>query len=479
MPLPVAAWNPPPEEPPSLDIRLEFEVVDRFLEFLQRGEVAPAELDAWLRLQGNHELLRRGRGDGAVSEEALKTAVRTTVRGEIFPGTGSLGRLDAGPWEVLSAIVESIRGREVQLVESTRRSLAPYLPAGRPMPPMRVYFHLGGSWDGRSSDHVYINLTYFQERGVASLPGLEALLVHELYHRVQASLIGSIDDFSSRNSALFTIMMRIQREGTARHLEYLYLQGRASASALDRTNFDKYREGLRTAAGQAGVLEEIVGRVVDGRRLEAQRLTDLAASRGGPLYAIGHAMAHAIDLQLGAPVLAGTAADGPIAFFDAYSRAVELAAESSILPARFTEQIAALDEGYGDSWLSASRLRRIGLKALVRDDLEAAVEALEQAVRLDGSDAISAYNLACALALEAERREALPWRPSDLERFARAGSKRSALRWLEEALRRGFDDQKLLRVDPDLSSLRDDPRFRAILQGYGIGADRGVAAEVW
>lgn len=467
-----AAQDVPPREPSSLDIRFDFEVVDRFLEFLARGEVGPAELDRWIRLQGNRELVRRGRRDGGVPEEALKTTIRTAVRGEPFPGAGSLGRLDVGPWGVLRDMIASLRSREGDLAESAMQQMAPYLPPGRPLPPMRVFFHLGGSWDGRSSDHVYINLTYFHERGVASQPGLDALLVHELYHLVQASLLGSSDDYSSRFSALFTIMMRIQREGTARHLEFLYLENRFPAGALDRTNYGKYRDGLHDAVRQAEVLEEILDRVEDGRRLEARRLTDIAANKGGPLYAIGHAMARAIDRNLGAAALGRAGAEGPVAFFNAYARAVEQAGESSILPARVAAEIAMLDgSGYGKSWLAATRMRQVGTRALMREEFEQAIESLGEVVRLDPSDAVSAYNLACAHALRAERQGALPWRPTDLDRYVLGGSRRKALRWLDEALRRGLDDVKLITVDPDLSSLRDDPGFGAILQAHGIDND--------
>lgn len=468
-----------PEQTPALDIRFDFEVVDRFLAFQARGEVGPDELDRWIRLQGNRQLLRRGRNGAAVPEEALKTAVRTAVRGESFPGAGGLGRIDVGSWDVLREMTASIRGREDELIENVRRSLAPYLPGGRTLPPMRVFFHLGGSWDGRSADHVYINLTYFQERGLASLPGLDALLVHELYHRVQASLLASIDDYTSRYSALLTLMMRIQREGMARHLEFLYLKKEFPESELDRTNFDKYRNGLNGAPDQSGVLQEILDRIADGRRLEARRLTDLAANRGGPLYAIGHSMANAIDLNLGAAALGRTAADGPIAFFEAYGRAVGVAGQTSILPARFRDWVAELaGEGYRDAWMIAFLKRRIGLSALQRGELDTAVEAFSEAVRLDRSDAVSAYNLACAYALETGRREVLPWRPTELDRYAAACSARAALRWLDEALRRGFDDFRLIGVDRDLSTLRDDPGFRAILESHGVrGLPGGDTAE--
>jgi tetratricopeptide (TPR) repeat protein len=188
-------------------------------------------------------------------------------------------------------------------------------------------------------------------------------------------------------------------------------------------------------------------------------------------------MALTIDRTLGAAALVRTGAEGPIAFFDAYVGAVERAGESSILPARLAAEIAALERaGYDNSWLTATRMRKLGTRALMQEDLEEAISSLGEAVRLDPSDAVSAYNLACAHALQAERQGALPWRPTDLDRYARRGSRRKALRWLDEALRRGFDNFRLIRVDPDLSSLRDDPGFRAILQAHGM--DDGSTDDV-
>ncbi len=169
------------------------------------------------------------------------------------------------------------------------------------------------------------------------------------------------------------------------------------------------------------MLDQILDRVEEGRRLEARRLTDLAANQGGPLYANGRAMARTIDQNLGAAPLA-----------------------------------------------------RAGVRALMRDDLEGAIEALGEAVRFDSSGAVSACHLACVHALQAERQETLPWRPIDFDRHARGGSRRKALRWVDEALWRGFNDFRQVRVDPDLASLHDDPGFQVILQNYGIDSRPGA-----
>jgi hypothetical protein len=48
--------------------------------------------------------------------------------------------------------------------------------------------------------------------------------------------------------------------------------------------------------------------------------------------------------------------------------------------------------------------------------------------------------------------------------LARKGAKEQALDALEEAIKLGFSDQELLRRDANLNSLRDQPRFKALLK---------------
>jgi hypothetical protein len=72
-------------------------------------------------------------------------------------------------------------------------------------------------------------------------------------------------------------------------------------------------------------------------------------------------------------------------------------------------------------------------------DLEGAIEAGEVATRYPGVRASSYYNLACAHALLGHRDEAM-----------------EALALAKLA---GFANRNLMRADPDLESVRDDPRF--------------------
>jgi tetratricopeptide (TPR) repeat protein len=69
----------------------------------------------------------------------------------------------------------------------------------------------------------------------------------------------------------------------------------------------------------------------------------------------------------------------------------------------------------------------------------------ERALAIDPRDAGVRYNVACLYALE--------------------GAAGQALEALEEVVRAGFGNREWIRRDPDLASLRDDPRFQALLSG--------------
>lgn len=69
----------------------------------------------------------------------------------------------------------------------------------------------------------------------------------------------------------------------------------------------------------------------------------------------------------------------------------------------------------------------------------------EQALAIDPEDAGIRYNVACLYALE--------------------GNKDRAFECLEDAFRAGFGNRAWLEKDPDIASLRDDPRFADLMKG--------------
>jgi len=92
-----------------------------------------------------------------------------------------------------------------------------------------------------------------------------------------------------------------------------------------------------------------------------------------------------------------------------------------------------------------ARAYTIGAVALCRlGEREAGLAWAEKAVVIDPNDAGIQYNVACLFALE--------------------GDATRAIKSLESALKAGFAHKDWVEKDPDLDSLREDPRFKALMQ---------------
>jgi len=91
----------------------------------------------------------------------------------------------------------------------------------------------------------------------------------------------------------------------------------------------------------------------------------------------------------------------------------------------------------GDEWY------KVGSRLLRLRDFDRAATALTQAVGHLGYGGASAmYNLACTYSLK--------------------GDRALGLEWLEKSINAGFDNSEKLKDDPDIASLRGEPRFKSI-----------------
>jgi tetratricopeptide (TPR) repeat protein len=114
------------------------------------------------------------------------------------------------------------------------------------------------------------------------------------------------------------------------------------------------------------------------------------------------------------------------------------AAKDWTVAARLWERVVAANPVEGRFW---SRLAEARYAA---KDYRGAIPAFEKAVELGyGLPQNNAYNIACAYAL--------------------AGDRDHALAWLKRALDMAYLDLDSLRTDPDLASVRSDPRFAALV----------------
>jgi Flp pilus assembly protein TadD len=106
----------------------------------------------------------------------------------------------------------------------------------------------------------------------------------------------------------------------------------------------------------------------------------------------------------------------------------------------------------------------LGMEMHGRDRYDEARAAFEKAIELGYKPDSSAYNIACGYALR--------------------GDASNAIRWLDDAVARGYDDVDHLEADSDLDPIRSDARFRGLVrdlrakQGYrGAGRDRVTEAR--
>ena len=90
----------------------------------------------------------------------------------------------------------------------------------------------------------------------------------------------------------------------------------------------------------------------------------------------------------------------------------------------------------GDEWY------QVGSRLLRLRDFDRATSALTQAVEHLSNRGSAMYNLACTYALK--------------------GDRALGLEWLEKSINAGFDSPDKLRDDPDIASLRGEPRFKEI-----------------
>ncbi|MDH3457972.1 MAG: protein kinase [Gemmatimonadota bacterium] len=202
---------------------------------------------------------------------------------------------------------------------------------------------------------------------------------------------------------------------------------------------------LPEAHSSAGLVLLQQGKL-DQARAEFETAMRLDPSLYEPRYFYARACFQRGQTELAAQLFESAAAareDYPARFFAAQSHAAlgrQAEAESSYRRAlEVVKDHLALNP-------DDARALTMGAVAYCRTgDREEGLRWAERAVAVDPEDGGIAYNVACLYALE--------------------GEPDKAIRFLEHALGAGFGNRDWLERDPDLESLRDDPRFQRLLDG--------------
>lgn len=153
--------------------------------------------------------------------------------------------------------------------------------------------------------------------------------------------------------------------------------------------------------------------------------------------------------------------------------------------ARQFEEAARIQENYSAAFFSAQSLEALGRPEEARARYVRSLQVVEHHMELHPDDPRAATMRSVALCRTGQPEEGLAWAeralvldPDDAGvrynvacLFALEGQTDRAIDCLEAAIERGFQNRQWFERDPDLASLRDDPRFKALMQDTGRTQD--------
>lgn len=145
--------------------------------------------------------------------------------------------------------------------------------------------------------------------------------------------------------------------------------------------------------------------------------------------------------------------------------------------AELFEEAARVDEDYQARFFAAQSYEALGRTAEAEAAYRRALHVAEQHLAMNPDDPRAATMRAVSLCRTGRKAEGLEWaeraRQIDSEDagvlynvacvYALEGQAERALDCLEQTMRAGFGDRSWIERDPDLATLRDEPRFRALV----------------
>ena len=340
-------------------------------------------------------------------------------------------------------MLAELSGREEEIRRRVAEQLDAYLPADPSEVRSMVRLHLGGTWDGRTRDDIFLNLSFLHNYAPPWFGAAEGILAHEVTHIAHRQLDVLPEDAVTPVGLFAVGLSQIHSEGIARQIETGLLEGSYPRGTYAALVANRHRDGLVDFAGTFARLEEM--RETCLRRMDQPACRNLIRSglwRGGATYVLGQGMARAIEGALGRKTLGSTLSAGAIRFFELYAQATRMLPGLPALGEGFDRDLAAAAAFLAER-REAWRLSRDAHAAHGRGDYETSAAMFQRIAGRDTSNPIAAYNVACALA-----------RTGDLGR---------AMEWLDRAVTLGYSDRAHMEADPDLDPLRNGKRYRRLV----------------
>src|SRR5262249_52781123 len=157
-------------------------------------------------LPGNAELLRQGAARKELTREDLRENLWHSILGHASRRGRGLGSLACDPPGDLIRLLDALAARETEVRSRVADRVSPALPAEIPGVHAVVRLHLGGTWDGRTRDDIYLNLSFLHGYAPPWFSGIEGILAHEITHIVHRRLDAPPED-AATPEGLFAVAL--------------------------------------------------------------------------------------------------------------------------------------------------------------------------------------------------------------------------------------------------------------------------------
>jgi hypothetical protein len=345
------AVNAASNVPPSITITIDDTVVSQLLKMIALHDDTPEDIDAWVNLPGNRELIKVGQEEGEMSVTQLKANVKAVIDGTANNQNQPLstfGRVYIPSTQDYSSMLLELHKYAGDWLNLCALRDASFAPSGVNVK-QTVYIHLGGDWDAINKDgSIYINMAYFHDNFHPSWSGLNLLISHETFHAVQNEAFGNPETSDTSDEAFITALSKIQREGTARMVEVDadpdgYTQGTYGFyfRAIDNESIREFPSTLPLLS----TLTMACYPKLDADSFQAE--VNRGLDSGGTYYTLGEGIALAIDRYAGRQRFIQTVTKGPLDFFDCYAGLCKSHADLPRIPDDALIQIERLkSQGY-------------------------------------------------------------------------------------------------------------------------------------
>lgn len=328
----------------TFDITFDDTAVRDLIAMVRAKDTSDTSIDQWLNLPANKYILSVGDTEHNLTRAQFRKNLIDEINGDATPQSQPLddiGCLWMSSPQDFTAMLDAFDRTTPERLAAIVNRLTAFAPRGTHIKET-VYFHLGGDWDA-INDHgtIYVNLRYWHDLHRPSWDGINMIIAHETMHSVQNVAYGNPEYQSSSTPAFLTMLSKIQREGTARYVEYDTDPG----PYLPSTYGFYYRaittESYRGFPYDIKLLENVYKDCYpefDHDKFGADY--EMGMSDGGPYYDIGYGIAKAIDEHLGRPALLETVTHGPKLYFTLY---YTICASDPLLPKLPGDVIRAVD----------------------------------------------------------------------------------------------------------------------------------------